>query len=65
MEDKVKVSLVIQSHINDATIEMIHNPELAYEHLHFVQYLIHFYPDTTQEILVDWVYEQFKKFSNK
>ena len=60
MENKVKVSLVIQSHINDATIEMIHNPELAYNHLHFVQYLVHMFPNTDTIIDVDAVYNQFK-----
>jgi len=63
MENKVKVSLVIQSHLKDAMVE-VHHPELmdeGQERLRFVMYLIHFYPDTTQEILVDFVYEQFLK----
>jgi hypothetical protein len=31
----------------------------------FVKYLIHHYSNTNQDILVDFVYEQFKKFDNK
>ena len=63
MENKVKVSLVIQSHLKDAMVE-VHHQELmneGQERLRFVMYLIHYYPDTTQEILVDFVYEQFLK----
>ena len=40
---------------------MEYNPSLTQERLRFVKYLIHFYPDITQGILVDFVYEQFKK----
>lgn len=58
---KTKINLVIQNHLSDALIEMESNPSLTQERLRFVKYLIHFYPDTTQEILVDFVYEQFKK----
>ena len=58
---KTKINLVIQNHLSDALIEMESNPLLAQERLRFVKYLIHFYPNTTQEILVDFVYEQFKK----
>ena len=65
---KVKVSLVIQSHLSDALVEMTPNgwdPMQVQERLRFVKYLILYYPDTTQKILVDFVYEQFKKFDNK
>jgi hypothetical protein len=67
MEDKIKVSIVIQSMLTDAMVE-VHHQELmdeGQERLRFVKYLILYYPDTTQEILVDFVYEQFKKFDNK
>jgi len=57
---KVKVSLVIKSHLNDAMIEMGSNLiELADRRLRFVQYLVHYYPNTEQEIIPDFVYEQF------
>lgn len=62
--DKVRVSLVIQSMLNDAMVEVHHSQVMneAQERLRFVKYLIHHYPNTQQEILVDFVYEQFKKF---
>ena len=59
--EKVKVSLVIQNHLSDALVEIRSNPILTQKRLRFVKYLIHFYPDITQGILVDFVYEQFKK----
>jgi hypothetical protein len=60
---KVKVSLVIKSNLSDAMMEANHPKfmDQAQERLRFVMYLVHFYPDTTQEILVDFVYEQFQK----
>jgi hypothetical protein len=61
---KTKVSLVIQSNLSDAMIEMESNPTIAHERLSFVKYLVHHYPNTNQEILVEFVYEQFKN-SNK
>lgn len=64
--DKVRVSLVIQSHLSDAVIEMyLPTKGQAQERLRFVKYLVHHYPNTNQEILVDFVYEQFKKFDTK
>ena len=65
--DKVRVSLVIQSMLNDAMVEVHHSQVMneAQERLRFVKSLIHHYPDTDKEILVDFVYEQFKKFDNK
>ena len=60
---KTKINLVIQNHLSDAMIEMSSNPTLAHERLSFVKYLVHHYSDTQQLILVDFVYEQFKKYS--
>jgi len=60
---KTKINLVIQNHLSDALIEMESNPLLAQERLRFVKYLIHHYSNTNQEILVDFVYEQFEKSS--
>ena len=62
--DKVRVSLVIQSMLNDAMVEVHHSQVMneAQERLRFVKFLVHHYPDTSKEILVDFVYEQFKKF---
>ena len=66
----IRVSLAIQSHLSDAMIETqcLQSQRLmeqAQERLRFVKYLIHHYPNTNQEILVDFVYEQFKKFDSK
>ena len=60
---KTKINLVIQNHLSDALIEMESNPSLAQERLRFVKYLVHHYSNTNQEILVDFVYEQFEKSS--
>jgi hypothetical protein len=60
--DKVRISLVIKSMLNDAMIEVNH-PQLmeeAQERLRFVKYLVHMFPDTNKEMDVDIVYEQFK-----
>ena len=57
---KIRVSLVIQSHLNDAMIEIQYNPELAQSRLEFVKYLVHMFPYTDEEIDVDVVYKQFK-----
>jgi hypothetical protein len=62
--DKVRVSLVIQSMLSDAMVE-VHHPELmeeGQERLRFVKYLVHHYLNTNQDIMVDFVYEQFKQF---
>jgi hypothetical protein len=62
MEDKVRVSIVIQSMLNDAMVE-VHHQELmdeGQERLRFVKYLIHMFPDTDVKIDIDAVYDQFK-----
>lgn len=61
--EKVKVSLVIQSHLSDALVEIRSNPTLTQKRLRFVKYLVHHYSNTNQEILVDFVYEQFERSS--
>ena len=66
---ETRVSLVIQSHLNDAMHEMSFNlPGFncqAQERLRFVKYLVHMFPDTNTKIDVDTVYEQFKLKDNK
>jgi hypothetical protein len=60
MENKVKVSLVIKSHLNDAMIEMNYGMEKSVDHrLRYVNYLVHYFPDTNQEIIPDFVYDLF------
>jgi len=60
--DKVKISLVIQSMLNDAMVEVNHVMEMntAQERLRFVKYLVHMFPNTDKKIDVDVVYNQFK-----
>ena len=64
---KVRVSLVIQSMLNDAMVEVHHSQVMneAQERLRFVKYLVHMFPDTDAHIDADEVYEQFKKFDRK
>ena len=47
---KVKLSLVIQNHLSDAAVVMIHNPGTANDHITFVKNLISKYPDTSVEV---------------
>jgi len=60
--DKVRVSLVIKSMLNDAMIEANHPKfmDQAQERLRFVMYLVHMFPDTDKKMDVDIVYKQFK-----
>jgi hypothetical protein len=59
---ETKISLVIQSMLNDAMIEVNHPMlmEEAQERLRFVKYLIHYYPNTNKKINVDVVYNQWR-----
>jgi alpha-glucuronidase len=60
--DKLKISLVIQSMLNDAMVEVNHAMEIhiAQERLRFVKYLVHMFPNTDKKIDFDVVYKQFK-----
>ena len=46
--DKVRVSLVIQSMLNDAMVEVHHSQVMneAQERLRFVKFLVHHYPNS-------------------
>jgi hypothetical protein len=60
--NKVRISLVIQSMLNDAMVE-VNNPMLmkeAQERLRFVKYLVNMFPDTDKKMDIDVVYKQFK-----
>jgi hypothetical protein len=50
---KVKLSLVIQNHLSDAAVVMIHNPGTANDYIKFVKYLITRYLDTSVEVEED------------
>ena len=54
------VSIVMQSHLSDAMIEMNFNPEQANHRLRFVKYLINMFPDTNKKVDIDEVYKQFE-----
>jgi hypothetical protein len=59
-----RVSMIIQSLLNDAMIEMDFNPILAQKRLQFVKYLVHMFPDTDTRIDEDIVFQQFKLGDN-
>jgi hypothetical protein len=61
---KVKLSLVIQNHLSDATIIMIPRPGTANDYIKFVKKLITKYPDTNvyvDETELDEMWSEIKK----
>lgn len=60
--DKIRISIIIHSMLNDAIVEVNHlkSMDTAQERLRFVKYLVHMFPDTTTGVDIDIVYEQFK-----
>ena len=60
--EKIKISLVIQSMLSDAVIEVNHPMlmEEAQERLSFVKYLVGMFPNTNKKIDVDVVYNQWR-----
>ena len=58
--DDVKVSLLIQSNLSDALMEMSHHPHVASNRLELVKYLVHMFPDTSVRVDSHVVYQQFK-----
>jgi hypothetical protein len=64
---EIRISIVIQSMLNDAMVE-VHHQELmeeGQERLRFVKYLVNMFPDTDKKMNVDVVYKQFKLGDNK
>jgi hypothetical protein len=57
---ETRISLVIQSNLSDAMVEMESNPLQAQERLQFVKYLVNMFPDTDKKMDTDVVYKQFK-----
>ena len=55
-----KVSLVIQSQLNDAIVEMEIMPIQAEKRLRFVKWMVNMFPDTNVRVDIDVVYKQFK-----
>jgi hypothetical protein len=48
--EEIKVSIIIQSHLSDAALEMSFNPGQAELRINFVKFLVHTYPDTNVKI---------------
>jgi hypothetical protein len=57
---ETRISLVIQSNLSDAMVEMESNPLQAQERLQFVKYLVNMFPDIDKKMDIDIVYKQFK-----
>ena len=55
---EIKISMVIQSHLSDAQLEIDSNPEQAGNRIKFVKWLVSMFPDTqervTEEELRQW-----------
>ena len=47
------ISLIINSHLNDARIETTINPELAAKRIQFVQKVLSLYPDTNSRLDIE------------
>lgn len=62
MENSVKLSMVIKSHLTDAEYEMEVFPLLAAKRINFVKMLIHNYPDTNMRVNEDVLNEMWKMF---
>ena len=62
MEDLVKLSMVIKSHLTDADYEIEIFPLLAAKRINFVKMLIHNYPDTNMRVNEDVLNEMWKMF---
>jgi hypothetical protein len=62
MENQVKLSMVIKSHLSDAEYETEVFPVLAAKRINFVKMLLHKYPDTNVRIDEDELNELWKTF---
>ena len=49
----IRVSMVIASHLSDASIEMMFDQSLANARLNFVKVLVSLYPDTSTRVTED------------
>ncbi len=47
---EIKISMVIQSHLSDAQIEIDSNPEQAGKRMKFVKWLVSMFPDTQERV---------------
>jgi hypothetical protein len=56
---KTSVRIAIQSHLNDAMMEMSSNPQLAQQRLQFVKLLIHHFPNTSEKVDIEQYWNNF------
>lgn len=54
-----KVSMIIQSHLSDAALELSFNPDQAELRINFVKFLVHTYPDTNVYINPHPIYKKW------
>lgn len=57
--NKVKLQIVIHSHLSDAKIEMTYDKETAKRRIDFVKFLINRHDDLNEEIDADAEYSEF------
>jgi hypothetical protein len=62
MENSIKLSIVIKSHLTDADYEIETFPLLAAKRINFVKMLINKYPDTNVRVSEDELNELWKNF---
>jgi hypothetical protein len=62
MENQIKLSMVIKSHLSDADYEMEVFPVLAAKRINFVKMLLHKWPDTNVRVSEDELNELWKTF---
>ena len=62
MENPVKLSMVIKSHLTDADYEMETFPMLAAKRINFVKMLIDKYPDTNVKVEEEELHDLWKNF---
>ena len=62
MENQIKLSMVIKSHLSDADYEMEVFPILAAKRINFVKMLLHKWPDTNVRVSEDELNELWKTF---
>ena len=62
MENLVKLSIVIKSHLSDAEYEAGVFPVLAAKRINFVKMLLHKYPDTNVKVEEEWLNDLWKNF---
>jgi hypothetical protein len=62
MENPIKLSLVIKSHLTDADYETDAFPVLAQKRVNFVKMLLDKYPDTNIKVSEDELNDLWKNF---